>query len=64
MNKSSELRKTIRTPLDQYCYYDLRGLLKDGHDVEALPFSIRILLENIIRNQNGMTFTEAHLKRS
>ncbi|MGV8139169.1 MAG: aconitate hydratase [Mangrovibacterium sp.] len=61
MNKASELYKTIGTPLGQFCYYDLGGLQKEGHAVEALPFSIRVLLENIIRNQNGITFTEDHL---
>lgn len=61
MNRISALLKMIKTPLGQFFYYDLKELQKEGHDVETLPFSIRILLENIIRNQNGMTFTEAHL---
>jgi len=62
MNKIPELNKTIRTPLGEFRYYDLKALLQAGHDVEALPFSVRILLENILRNQNGITFTEAHLE--
>jgi aconitate hydratase len=62
MNKLSGLNKTIGTPLGEYRYYDLNTLLQWGHDVETLPFSIRILLENIIRNQNGITFNEIHLE--
>ena len=46
----------------RFAYYDLRELMKEGYDVEALPFSIRVLLENVIRNQNGVTFENRHLR--
>ncbi len=55
------IRKNMSTPLGKFVWYDLGELIHDGCDVRHLPFSIRILLENIIRNQNGITFTEAHL---
>ena len=61
MNNTSELRKVIVTPLGEFTYYSLPELLKEGIDVEEFPFSIRILLENIIRNYNGVSFSKDHL---
>jgi aconitate hydratase len=55
------ISKIITTSQGKFTYYDLRELLKEGLDVEEFPFSIRVLLENIIRNQNGITFTQTHL---
>ncbi|MEL7586304.1 MAG: aconitate hydratase [Prolixibacteraceae bacterium] len=61
MNKRPNLSRTLATAQGNFLYYDLSALLKEGHDVEKFPFSIRILLENVIRNQNGLTFTDDHL---
>ncbi len=62
MPKVQGASKIMSTPLGKFGYYSLRDLVTEGYDVEQLPFSIRILLENIIRNQNGVTFTSAHLE--
>ena len=56
-----KFRKTLSSPLGKFTYYSLKEFYKDGHDIESLPFSIRILLENIIRNYNGINFTKDHL---
>ena len=56
-----KIKKVLRTPSGDFTYYDLREFIQEGYDVETLPFSIRILLENIIRNQNGVTFNLTHL---
>lgn len=56
-----DFRKTIITASGTFGYYDLREFKKEGIDIEEFPFSIRILLENILRNQNGISFTSAHL---
>jgi aconitate hydratase len=56
-----KLSKTISTPLGKFRYYSLDELRKDGHDIEKFPFSIRVLLENIIRNFNNFSFNENHL---
>ena len=55
------IKKIIKTPAGKFTYFDLREFLKEGYDVETLPFSIRVLLENVIRNQNGITFNNVHL---
>lgn len=61
MNGVNEFRKKIKTSLGEFDYYDLNEFSRKGFDVEEFPFSIRVLLENIIRNQNELTFSQAHL---
>lgn len=51
----------MTTHLGKFIWYNLRDHVQKGHNIEQLPFSIRILLENIIRNQNQITFNETHL---
>ncbi|MFD2961935.1 MULTISPECIES: aconitate hydratase AcnA [Olivibacter] len=40
----------------------LSQLRKEGKPIEKLPFSIRILLENVIRNHDGFSITDEHLE--
>lgn len=56
-----KLSKSIDTSLGKFRYFSLTELSRDGHNIEELPFSIRILLENIIRNYDGINFNETHL---
>ncbi len=56
-----DITKELVTTAGKLTYFDLRQLSSEGYDIQALPFSIRILLENIIRNQNGITFKKSHL---
>ncbi len=44
----------------KYKYSSLRNL--EGGNVEKLPFSIRILLENVLRNYNGTSITDEHVE--
>lgn len=60
MDGLTELRKEIKTSLGDYIYYDLKEL-KGKYPIGSFPFSIRILLENILRNFNGNTFNKQHL---
>ena len=53
--------KEISTPLGKFKYFSLVDLSKEGHNIEEFPFSIRILLENVIRNFNGNSINEIHL---
>lgn len=61
MNGLEKSRKTINTPNGKFSYYSIAEMEKEGHKITELPFSIRILLENILRNINGKTVTENHL---
>ncbi|MHB8580400.1 MAG: aconitate hydratase [Ignavibacteriaceae bacterium] len=58
----SQITKTIVTALGNLKYYSLKGLNKKNHNINKLPFSIRILLENIIRNYNGFNVNEEHME--
>jgi len=42
-------------------YYSLKALQEQGFKIEQLPFSIRILLENAIRNYDGFGVTKDHI---
>lgn len=44
-----------------YKIASLRKLQDDGKDIHRLPFSIRILLENVIRNHDGFAVTDEHV---
>lgn len=61
MSGLSEYIKEINTPSGELKYFDLRELVKRGYNVEALPFTIRILVENILRNFNGGSVNRMHL---
>lgn len=43
-------------------YYSLKSLEKEGYDVAKLPYSLRVLLENIMRNLDGRDVTLEHLE--
>ena len=55
-------RKTLETPLGAVDYFDLNVLTEKGiSHLDRLPYSIRILLEAVLRNQDGFAVTEAHV---
>jgi aconitate hydratase len=62
MVRIENLGKTILTPLGSFKYFSLVDLKKSGHEIEDLPFSIRVLLENVIRNFNEGSFNMTHLE--
>lgn len=42
-------------------YYSLKALQEAGYAIEKLPFCIRVLLENVLRNYDGYVITREHL---
>ena len=56
------IEKEIETPLGKRKYYSLLDLQKQGKSIEKLPFSVRILLENAIRNFDDFAVTPDHLE--
>ena len=54
-------RTAISTPLGQMHYYSLSALKKFG-DVDRLPYSIKVLLESVLRNVDGRVYTQEHVK--
>lgn len=43
-------------------YYSLKELEKQGFNISKLPFSIRILVENALRNHDGLRVTEENVR--
>lgn len=48
-----EIKEQLRSGSEEYTYFSFRKLEQLGHKVTHLPFSIRILLENALRNYDG-----------
>lgn len=58
-------RKTLKTASGKSLgYYSLKALQEAGLcHLEALPFSIRVLLESVLRNGDGFSITEEHVQK-
>ena len=51
-------RATLKTQHGEYTYYDLNALKRQGvGHVDRLPFSIKVLLEAMLRNVDGFIVT-------
>ena len=62
MNKQ-EFIKYVTIGDDPYCYFDIKELSSAGFgNVERLPYSIRILVENLLRKLDGTIVREDDLK--
>lgn len=55
------LRRTLTSSNEKLTYYSLEELEKQGYPVSKMPFSIRILLENALRNYDDFSVTKKHL---
>src|SRR3984893_19371209 len=45
-----------------YTIYALDALAKRGFTLDRLPFSIKVLLENVLRREDGENVTAAHVE--
>jgi aconitate hydratase len=54
-------RTTLATPLGERTIYQLSALRGIG-EIDTLPYSIKVLLEAVLRNQDGYVYTEDHVK--
>ncbi len=45
-----------------YEIYRLSQVSGDGLDVESLPYSLKVLLENLLRTEDGQDITEDHIR--
>lgn len=53
---SFKTRRTLKVGNKSYDYYSLKEAQKAGvGDVENLPFSLKVLMENLLRNEDGFT---------
>lgn len=56
------LKKSLSTASGTFDYYSLKELENKGRPVAHLPFSIRILLENAIRNYDDFAITKESIE--
>ena len=50
-------RTTLEVGEKSYDYYRLDAVSGDGLDVDSLPFSLKVLLENLLRTEDGENIT-------
>src|SRR5687767_9219559 len=55
---SFQTRTTLAVGGKTYRIASLAALAKGGHDIARLPFSLRILLENLLRREDGVSVTQ------
>ncbi len=61
---SFEAKNTLSVGNQSYTYYRLQTLADKGiADVSKLPFSIRILLEAVLRQVDGHAVEEEHVRK-
>ncbi|HHZ07449.1 MAG TPA: aconitate hydratase AcnA [Rhizobiales bacterium] len=55
---SFNARRTLRVGDAEYVYFDLKEAEKNGLDgISRLPYSMKVLLENLLRNEDGRSVT-------
>jgi aconitate hydratase len=60
---SLKTKKTLTVNGIDYCYYSLQDSQKVGlGDASLLPFSLKILLENLLRHEDGKTVTQPDIQ--
>ncbi|HZW78700.1 MAG TPA: aconitate hydratase [Flavobacteriaceae bacterium] len=57
-----DIKRTLDVSGKKLEYYSLKELQSKGYNVEKLPFSIRILLENALRNYDDFGVTKEHVE--
>ncbi|MEO6187968.1 MAG: aconitate hydratase AcnA, partial [Ginsengibacter sp.] len=57
-----KIKKSLETKNGVFNYYSLTELEKQGHNISHLPFSIRILLENALRNFDDFAITKENIE--
>jgi aconitate hydratase len=56
------IKKLLNTKNGNFTYYSLAELQNQGHNISNLPFSIRILLENVLRNFDDFAITKENIE--
>ncbi|EGV44490.1 aconitate hydratase AcnA [Bizionia argentinensis JUB59] len=56
------IKKTLHINGKESYYFSLVELQKQGHDISKMPFSIRILLENALRNYDDFAVTKENIE--
>lgn len=57
-----QIKRNLEINQKKFSFYSLQELHKQGFVIEKLPFSIRILLENALRNYDGFSVTKENIE--
>ncbi|HLS29945.1 MAG TPA: aconitate hydratase AcnA [Flavobacteriaceae bacterium] len=57
-----QVKQTLKLGDKQLEYFSLAELEKQGYEIDKLPFSIRIMLENALRNYDDFAVTKEHIE--
>jgi aconitate hydratase len=58
---SFKARKTLKVGSRSYTYFSLKAVEKEVGDLSRLPFSLRVLMENLLRHEDGTTVKKADI---
>ncbi|HEX7198419.1 MAG TPA: aconitate hydratase, partial [Dongiaceae bacterium] len=60
---SFKARRTLKVGTRRFDYFSLKAAEKNGlGDVSGLPFSLKVLLENLLRNEDGRSVRPEDIK--
>jgi aconitate hydratase len=60
---SFKSRKTLKVGAKTYAYYSLEAAAQNGlGDISRLPMSLKVLLENLLRFEDGKTVTQSDIR--
>ena len=60
---SFKSRKTLKVGAKTYAYYSLEAAAQNGlGDISRLPVSLKVLLENLLRFEDGKTVTKSDIQ--
>ncbi|WP_437277792.1 aconitate hydratase AcnA [Sorangium sp. So ce375] len=55
-------KSTLTVQAETFTYYKLTSLAQGGASIDKLPFSLRILLENLLRHEDGRVVRKDHVE--
>ena len=55
-------RRTLTVDGKEYDYFSLKAVEEHIGDISKLPFTLKVLLENLLRNEDGRSVDEADIK--
>ncbi|MCR4033668.1 MULTISPECIES: aconitate hydratase AcnA [Flavobacterium] len=61
-NDIYQIKKVLKTAGREFSYYSLAEMQNKGYEIEKMPFSIRILLENVLRNFDDFAITKENIE--
>ena len=61
-NDIYQIKRLLTTKNKTYSYYSLAEMENQGFNIKEMPFSIRILLENVLRNYDDFAITKENIE--